>query len=126
MTPEDSELSRRHVLKSSLALLLSTGFVAGCASATAQIPGSSRILVAYLTRSGNTRVIAGYLERRFGADLFQIRTAEPYPEDYQTHVDLAQREAGIRPELAENIANYEMVFLGFPIWGVALPVPELK
>ena len=37
--------------------------------------GDGRTLVAFLSRSGNTRVIAGQLQRRFGADLFEIRTA---------------------------------------------------
>ena len=124
----DSDISRRHMLKSSFALLLGAELLTGHSHAAAQSSGGGRTLVAYLTRSGNTRVIAGYLARRFQAELFEIRTAEPYPEDYQAHVDLAQQqqEAGIRPELAEsvtNIASYETVFLGFPIWGEALPVP---
>ena len=126
--PHDPNLSRRNVLKSSFALLLGAELLAGQSYAAAQSSGGGRTLVAYLTRSGNTGVIVGYLQRRFQAELFEVRTAEPYPEDYQAHVDLAQQqqEAGIRPELAEsvtNIAAYETVFLGFPIWGKALPVP---
>jgi flavodoxin len=125
---ENTEISRRNMLEASFALLLGAGLLSGRSFATAQTRGESRTLVVYLSRSGNTRVIGGYLQRRFQADLFEVRTAEPYPEDYQAHVDLAQRqqEAGIRPELAEsveNIASYDTIFLGFPIWGMALPVP---
>ena len=121
-------VSRRTALKSSLALLLGTDMLSSWSFADGQTEGGGHTLVAYLTRSGNTRVIAGYLQRRFEAEMFEIRTAEPYPEDYQAHVDLAQRqqEAGIRPELAESVADiagYETVFLGFPVWGMALPVP---
>jgi len=84
--------------------------------------------VAYLTRSGNTRVVADALSRTLGADLFEIRTAEPYPADYEAHVELARRqsESEATPGLAENVADmarYETVFLGFPIWGGALPAP---
>lgn len=94
----------------------------------AQTPGRSNQLVAYLTRSGNTRVVAKALSRNVGADLFEIRTAEPYPADYEAHVDLAhrQRDAEATPRLAEGVsdmARYETVFLGFPIWGGALPAP---
>ena len=81
-----------------------------------------RTLVAYLSRSGNTRVIAGALSRRYGADLFEIRTAEPYPADYEETVERAQaeRDAEATPPLTEDVADiaaYETVFIGFPIWG---------
>ena len=42
----------------------------------------SRILVAYFSRSGNTRVVAGLIQRGLGADLFEIRPTHAYPEDY--------------------------------------------
>lgn len=127
-TSDGPLLSRRTALRSSLALLLGAEVLSSGSFADAQEDKGGTILVVYLSRSGNTRGIAGYLQRRFQAELFEIRTAEPYPEDYQAHVDLAQRqqEAGIRPELAESVANitdYETVFLGFPVWGMALPVP---
>ena len=96
--------------------------------AAGQSAGDGRTLVAFLSRSGNTRVIAGQLQRRFGADLFEIRTAEPYPADYEETVARAERErdAAATPALAEGVADiggYETVFLGFPIWGMALPAP---
>lgn len=61
-----------------------------------------KTLVAYLTRSGNTRVIGGTLQRALGADLFEIRPARPYPEDYEQHVAQATRErdSGFEPALA--------------------------
>jgi flavodoxin len=88
----------------------------------------SKTLVAYLTRSGNTRVIAGTLQRALGADLFEIRPARPYPEDYEQHVAQATRErdSGFEPALAarvENIGAYEQIYLGFPIWGETTPPP---
>jgi flavodoxin len=90
--------------------------------------GGSRTLVAYLTRSGNTRVFAGALSRWRGADLFEIRTAVPYPADYEAHVEIArqQRDAEATPALAADVANldsYGTIFLGCPIWGGALPAP---
>jgi len=88
----------------------------------------SKTLIAYLTRSGNTRVIAGTLQRALGADLFEIRPARAYPEDYEQHVAQATRErdSGFEPPLAEkveDIAAYDQVYLGFPIWGETAPPP---
>lgn len=86
----------------------------------------SRILVAYFSRTGNTRVIAGLIHRRLGADLFQIAPAVPYPEDYLATVDQARQESGsgYEPALAArvpDVATYDLVFLGFPIWGTTAP-----
>jgi len=118
---DEADLIRRRALQSltlpSLLLpLLGAGIAATPAAA---LEGEeSRTLVAFLSRSGNTRVIAGQLQRRFDADLFEIRTAEPYPADYEETVARAQRErdAAATPALAERVAGigrYETVFLGF-------------
>ena len=87
-----------------------------------------RTLVAYLTRSGNTRVIAGTLQRALGADLLEIGPARPYPEDYEQPVAQATRErdSGVEPPLAENVADvasYTEIYLGFPVWGATVPAP---
>lgn len=91
-------------------------------------PAGSRpgTLVAYFSRTGNTRVIAGQIRRARGAALFEIRPAAPYPEDYEETVAQAQRErdAGFEPPLqagVPDIAAYDTVFLGLPIWGGTAP-----
>lgn len=88
--------------------------------------GRAKIVTAYFTRSGNTRVIAGTIHRALGTDLFEIRPARPYPEDYEATVEQAkqERDGGVEPALAErisNIAGHETIFLGFPIWGETAP-----
>lgn len=79
-----------------------------------------------MSRSGNTRVVAGQIARARGAALFEIQPARPYPEDYRQTVEQARREtsAGYEPPLREvvpDIASFPMVFLGFPIWGMTVP-----
>ena len=86
----------------------------------------SKILVAYFSRSGNTRVIASTTQRALAADLFEIRPARPYPEDYEQTVEQArqERDRGYEPPLEATVpdmAAYETVFLGFPIWGETTP-----
>ena len=52
--------------------------------------------------------------------------AQPYPEDYAAQVAQAEseRERGYEPPLRErlaDIARYQTVFLGFPVWGTTAP-----
>ena len=86
----------------------------------------SRALVAFFTRSGNTKLIAGKVRRDLGADLFEIQPSEPYPEDYEATVAQAEREkqTGYEPPLKEGVGEigaYSTVYLGFPIWGSSAP-----
>lgn len=108
------------------ALLIGSAALA-TAAAAAQAQGR-RQAVAYLTRSGNTRVIAKGIARRLGVEPVEIATVQPYPEDYEAHVALAQqqREGGIEPPLRPlrlDMAAIDTLFLGFPIWGTTAPAP---
>lgn len=120
------DISRRAALSAPAAMLL----VAGASACAAQEPratdGRSRTLVAYFSRSGNTRVIAGQLQRDLAADMFAILPAQPYPEDYEQTVEQArkERDASVEPPLRTNVANlssFDTVFLGFPVWGETAP-----
>jgi flavodoxin len=104
--------------------------VAGSAARAQPVEGGkikgSRTLVAYFTRSGNTKVIAGTVQRALKADRFEILPARPYPEDYEQTVEQAriERDRGVEPPLAaeaSDIARYDTIFLGFPIWGETAP-----
>lgn len=119
-------MSRRVALSAPAALLLSSGPGACAADDARTGPSASPALVAYFSRSGNTRVIAGQLQRDLGADLFEILPAQPYPVDYEQTVEQARRERdlGLEPSLEAKVANigaYDTVFLGFPIWGETAP-----
>jgi flavodoxin len=124
---DKSKLSRREALTGALSCPLATGLSLSPGAATAQqAPPAAKILVACFSRTGNTRVIAGQIRRAYGADLLEIEPAEPYPEDYEAVVNQAQRErdAGHEPPLAATVPDlgwYDVVFLGFPIWGTTAP-----
>ena len=124
---EARRISRREALKRSLLLSLATGLsVSANSSGAQQASASSRILVAYFTRTGNTQVIARQIRRALDTDLFEVEPAEAYPEDYEATVSQAEREreAGYEPPLkamVPNIDAYETIFLGFPIWGMTAP-----
>lgn len=123
----EDDVSRRALLLTP-ALVAFAGATALAQDRKATDGRAPRTLIAYISRSGNTRVIASTLNREWRADLFEIRTAIPYPEDYEQHVAWAksERDGGIEPPLAakvESIARYDEVFLGFPIWGETVPAP---
>lgn len=89
-------------------------------------PATAGTLVAYFSRSGNTRVIAGVIARALQADLFEIRPARACPADYFETVEQArlQRDRGELPPLADQPASldgYDTVYLGFPVWGETVP-----
>ncbi|WP_122663726.1 flavodoxin [Pseudomonas viridiflava] len=117
--------TRRAVMIALAALPLSGTASAYSQSGEVQRNGS-RTLVAYFSRSGNTRVVAGLIQRSLATDVFEIRTASPYPEDYLKTVEQArqERDAGYEPELEvkiSDIQHYDTVLLGFPVWGETAP-----
>lgn len=84
----------------------------------------SKILVAYFSRTGNTRPLAEYAAEYYGADIFEIEAAIPYTDDdikYYTdcRADREQNDPIARPEIAGRVAemeNYDIVVLAYPIW----------
>lgn len=121
-----TDLSRRTMLTAPAMLSLSAGAAACAETADAPRRAASNVLVAYFSRSGNTRVIARTIQRMLGADIFEIQPARPYPEDYEATVEQArqERDSGHEPALAATVPDieaYDTVFLGFPIWGETAP-----
>jgi flavodoxin len=120
-------ISRRQALKGSLMLPLMLGASSAAASAeTSAAAQRGAVLVAYFTRTGNTRLIATQIGRGLDTPPFQIVPAAPYPEDYEAQVAQAEdeRQRGYEPPLqamVPDIRSYRTVFLGFPIWGMTAP-----
>ncbi|MGX7347140.1 flavodoxin [Acetobacter pasteurianus] len=118
--------SRRALMATSMLLSVMCGKRANARLNNMPLRSDAKILVAYFTRSGNTQVIAGTLYRNLGGEIFEIRPAHPYPEDYEQTVAQAkqERDSGYEPPLATTVPHfntYDTVFLGFPIWGETTP-----
>lgn len=88
----EHDSARRMLITAFASLTLGNVSLASATTGTANVQGKSRILVAYFSRSGNTRVIAGVIHRSLKTDLFEIEPATPYPEDYFQTVELAKNE----------------------------------
>lgn len=89
--------------------------------------GSKKILVAYFSHTGKTEKVAQLIQSKTGADIFKIETAAPYPSVYRETTELAKQEKAdnARPALknkVENMAQYDVVFVGYPIWWYTAPM----
>ena len=85
-------------------------------------------LVVYFSRSGNTRSVAERIAERTGANVFEIKTVQNYPENYNDLLDFARNEQrrDARPELSSRVGNmnrYDIIFLGYPNWWGDMPMP---
>lgn len=88
-----------------------------------------KVLVAYFSKTGNTRALAEQVHARVGGDLFRVEPLNPYPGDYRETTDVARRELdrNARPALAaaippEAMREYDVIFLGYPCWWGTLPM----
>lgn len=87
----------------------------------------SDALIVYFSWSGNTAWVANEIQAQTGADMFEIVPTEPYTDDYDTLLDIAQDEQknNARPLIAgtvEDFEQYEVVYLGFPNWWGDMPM----
>ena len=85
----------------------------------------SKVLVAYFSASGVTRKVAAEVAKAEQAELFEILPEVPYSaedldwKDEQSRSTLEMKDPSCRPPVAgqvENMAQYDVVFIGFPIW----------
>ena len=90
----------------------------------------NKTLVAYFSASGTTARAAKALAQAAGADLFEIKPAQPYtPADLdwmnkKSRSSVEMNDGSARPAIADrvqNMADYDTVFVGFPIWWYTAP-----
>lgn len=90
----------------------------------------SRTLVAYFSASGYTAAKAKIIAEAAGADIYEIKPAQPYTEDdldwhnKQSRSSVEMADLSFRPAIAEpvpDISGYDTIFVGFPIWWYKAP-----
>lgn len=91
---------------------------------------AGKALVAYFSATGTTRAVAQELADVTGADLFEITPEQPYTAadldwtDSTSRSSVEMHDLTSRPAIAgnvEHLADYDTVFLGFPIWWYVAP-----
>lgn len=89
----------------------------------------SKKLVAYFSASGTTATKAKALAEAAGLDLYEIKPEKAYTKSDLNWMNPLSRSSkemkkGIKPALADanaNIADYDVIFVGFPIWWYVAP-----
>lgn len=90
----------------------------------------SRKLVAYFSANGVTAKAAKALAAAIDADLYEIRPEIPYTRqdldwnDKSSRSSVEMGDTSSRPAIVGNnagIENYDVVFVGFPIWWYVAP-----
>jgi len=86
---------------------------------------NDKILVAYFSATGNTKVVAEKLATAMNADLFEIAPEQLYTADdldwhnNKSRSSIEMDDKGSRPAIAskiDDISQYKIVFIGSPIW----------
>ena len=86
---------------------------------------TSNILVAYFSATGTTKGVAEKIAAATGGTLYEIVSKVPYTaadldySDSTTRATAEQHDPAARPAIdgtVENMASYDVVFLGYPIW----------
>ena len=89
-----------------------------------------KVLVAYFSASGTTKDVAEKLAKAANADLFEIKPVQPYTNadldwtNKNSRSTVEMNDPSSRPAIAEkceNMADYDTVFVGFPIWWYVAP-----
>jgi flavodoxin len=93
-----------------------------------EMPKDKNVLIVYLSRTKNTKAVAEIIHQNIGGTLVELELQNPYPEDYKAIVEQVakENETNFLPPLKtkiDHIEKYDVIFLGFPTWGMQLPPP---
>lgn len=90
----------------------------------------SKVLVSYFSASGVTKRVAEKIAKAINGDLFEIEPTQKYTlEDLdwtnkQSRSSIEMQDKTSRPQIlnrVSNIAEYDTVVLGFPVWWYTAP-----
>ncbi len=89
-----------------------------------------KVLVAYFSASGITKGVAQQLAEVAGADLHEIKPEQPYTDadldwrNKQSRSSVEMQDRKSRPAITsklQNMKDYDVVYVGFPIWWYTCP-----
>ena len=110
------------ILKLMLLAAVAMMVVTSCQNSLRAKKGKApKMLVLYYSQTSNTKTVATEIAKRLNADIEEIALVEPYDTAFQATIERckADREKGILPEikpLKSNVADYDWIFIGYPIW----------
>lgn len=108
----------------------------GCTKPSSQNPNTpdaskegTHSLVVYFSWSNHTKDVASIIANQVHANIVELIPEHPYTQDYSTLLDIAKDELqnNARPNISpqskiQNLDEYDVIFLGFPIWHAREPM----
>lgn len=87
-------------------------------------------IVVFFSYSNNTRTIAKMIQKKLDCELLEIKTINPYSNDYQTVVDDEHNSeaSNFLPEIEKiniDLSKYDTIILGTPVWWYR-PAPAIR
>lgn len=95
------------------------------ASETETEAEGTRVLVAYFSATGTTEGVAEHIANGLNADIYEIVPEDPYTDadlnynDNNSRTTIEMNDPSARPAISgsvENMDQYDLVFIGYPIW----------
>ena len=122
-------------MKKFFALALAVLSLTACAqkqesNQTIKQSSNMKTLVVYFSATGTTKAAAQKLAKEVKADLYEITPEQPYTaadldwRDKSSRSTLEMKDKSSRPAIkgrCENIAQYDTVWIGFPVWWYTAP-----
>lgn len=80
-----------------------------------------KVLVLYYSQTGTTKTVAEEIQKQLGADIEELVCEVPYDGDFNATIqrcqdEMADNEVPVMKPLQANIGDYDLIFLGYPIW----------
>ena len=89
-----------------------------------------KILVAYFSATGTTKGVAEHIANGLNADIYEIVPEEAYTDadldynDNNSRTTIEMNDPDARPAISgsvENMEQYDIIFVGYPLWGGEAP-----
>lgn len=85
-----------------------------------------RVLIVYFSRTGRTKILAREIAHKLGCAVEEIKSPKRYTGFLGYQAALVQSTFKILPEISplqSNLANYDLIILGGPVWGGSICSP---
>ena len=106
-------------------LVSESGVVTETLASENSVAEGKKVLVAYFSATGTTKGVAEHIANGLSCDIYEIVPEDPYTDadlnynDNNSRTTIEMSDSSVRPAISgsvENMDQYDVVFLGYPIW----------
>lgn len=116
-------MKKKVLLVGIVVIVLLGGFLYFNDKSTTTVKEDKKVLVAYFSYTGNTKEMAKEISKETGGDLFEIKTDKKYDDlTNEAKDEIENDERHTLVSKVNHIEDYDVVFVGYPIWWHSSPV----